>query len=123
MQGRQTAARDIGKYNAYSEEAWNDELLVGAEESEPESQLNALLQHSEEGSAEESKRELVERPMPRVTEADISGDQKSLNRLLQRTLYLLVKKEKDWLFPSAIVQGKESLREVRNHCLTVLKCL
>ncbi|WEW61165.1 hypothetical protein PRK78_006655 [Emydomyces testavorans] len=113
---RQTAARDIGEYNAYSEDAWNDELLVGAIESEPEHQVEALVKDAEgyvvsevdEGGA---KKEQIPRPLPRITEADQKGDQRSLDRLLQRTLYLLVQaKEGYWKFPSVTIEGKESLR-------------
>lgn len=115
---RQTPARDIGKYNAYSKEAWNDELLVGAVESEPEHQIEMLVRDAEtsasgsqEGGA--TKKEEVQRPFPRVTEADKKGDQKSLNRALQRTLYLLVQsKEGYWKFPSTPVEAGEDLRGV-----------
>jgi large subunit ribosomal protein L46 len=55
----------------------------------------------------------------RRTEADERGDLRSLERRLQRTLYLLVKtKGKDlggkdvWKFPSAPVIGFEGLKEV-----------
>ncbi|KAL1857730.1 hypothetical protein Plec18167_001869 [Paecilomyces lecythidis] len=111
---RQTPSRDIGKYNAYSPEAWNDELLVGAVESEPEHQVEMLVRDAEgttSGSQEGSKKEEVPRPFPRVTEADQKNDQKSLNRALQRTLYLLVQtKEGYWKFPSSPVEQGESLR-------------
>jgi large subunit ribosomal protein L46 len=114
---RTTPARDIGKYNAYSKEAWNDELLVGAVESEPEHQVEMLVQDAESTvnatSQDTSKKEEIPRPFSRVTEADKTGDQKSLDRLLQRTLYLLVQtKEGYWKFPSTPVQQNESLRLV-----------
>ncbi|KAI9872402.1 MAG: 54S ribosomal protein L17 mitochondrial [Pleopsidium flavum] len=120
---RQTAARDIGAYNAYSKEGWNDELLVGAGESEPEKQVQALLRDAEfsgVGSDEtgEATKESVERPMPRITEADTAGDVKSLNRLLQRTLYLLVKVgEGTWGFPTAGLVGKENLHQAAERIL------
>jgi len=62
------------------------------------------------------KTQEVERPYSRVTDADKTGDVKSLNRLLQRTLYLLVKTENDkrWGFPSSFMEGKESLHTVRS---------
>ena len=42
----------------------------------------------------------VEKPMPRLTEADHTNNTKSLNRKLDRTLYLLVQnKEGRWRFP------------------------
>ena len=67
------------------------------------------------------KREVVERPMPRVTEADRVGDLRSLNRALERTLYLVVKggegsmgEEAGWRFPTALLERskKESLHTV-----------
>ena len=63
----------------------------------------------------------------RTTKADDSGDLRSLERRLQRTLYLLVKtkgqrdvanEESDkwaWKFPSGPVVGFEGLREVSPH--------
>lgn len=119
MKERQTAARDIGFYNAYSKEGWNDEVLVGAQESEPEHQVEALLKDAETtgtGSEEssESKRESIPRPMPRVTEADRAGDEGSLARRLDRTLYLLGKETGRglWSFPTAELAGRESLHHV-----------
>lgn len=119
MKERQTPARDIGVYNAYSEDGWNDELLVGARESEPEAQIEALIRDAQveikegEELSTANKKE-VERPYPRITEADKIGDVRSLNRLLQRTLYLLVKSDKNdrWAFPSSLLTGKESLHTV-----------
>ncbi|EEP80048.1 conserved hypothetical protein [Uncinocarpus reesii 1704] len=115
---RQTPARDIGQYNAYSKDAWNDELLVGAIESEPEHQVEALVKDAEGYIVNESedgdvKKETIPRPLLRVTEADQKNDQTSLDRLLQRTIYLLVKsKDGYWSFPSTVVDqaAKESLR-------------
>lgn len=115
---RKTPARDIGVYNAYGDEGWNDELLVGAKESEPEEQVEALLRDTEvlgTGTEEEQavKKEKVERPMPRVTEADKAGDVRSLNRALARTLYLVVKGgEGSWKFPCSRLVGGESLQRV-----------
>ena len=126
---RQTAARDIGVYNAYSNEGWNDELLVGAKESDPEEQVQALLSDVETHGTEtdgmgEAGKESVERPMPRVTEADHSGDVKSLNRLLQRTLYLLVRgKDGKWGFPTSGLIGKENLHQVRHHQHRLFGCV
>ncbi|KAL8902275.1 MAG: hypothetical protein Q9207_004793 [Kuettlingeria erythrocarpa] len=125
---RLTPARDIGKYNAYDREAgWNDELLVGARESEPEEQVEALLRDAEvevkkemdeEGQEREVKKELAVRPMPRVTEADRVGDTRSLDRLLQRTLYLVVKRQDGrWWFPSDGLVGKESLHTAAERIL------
>lgn len=109
MKQRLTPARDIGRYKGYGDEAWNDEVLVGAPESGFEYQVGKLLEDAENSGMEDApgavgaqkmEREPVERPMPRVTEADKKNDTKSLNRALQRTLYLLVKnKEGQWQFP------------------------
>lgn len=56
--------------------------------------------------------------LKRTTEADEKDDQKSLERRLSRTLYLLVKakgtgEERElWKFPSGPVVGFEGLKEV-----------
>ncbi|KAJ5366363.1 hypothetical protein N7541_000304 [Penicillium brevicompactum] len=115
IQERRTAARDIGKYNAYDNDAWNDELVLGAQEAEPAHHIEALVQDAESTanatSQDTSKKEEIPRPHPRITEADQKNDQKSLNRLLSRTLYLLVQsKEGNWKFPSSAVEEGESLR-------------
>lgn len=111
---RNTTARDIGKYNAYSREAWNDEVLVGAQESEPEHQIAQLVKDAETNEKGESVHD-VPALASRVTEADKTGDTKSLNRLLQRTVYLLVQgKEGAWKFPQANVAEGDGVREVRN---------
>ncbi|KAI9737169.1 MAG: 39S ribosomal protein L46, mitochondrial [Cirrosporium novae-zelandiae] len=122
---RQTPARDIGVYNAYGKEGWNDEVLVGAKESEPEYTLEALLKDAEKPKGSEevaeatSEKDIVERPLPRVTEADKKGDTKSLNRALQRTLYLLVKEKSGiWKFPTAGLEGKENLHEAAARLIT-----
>lgn len=117
IQERRTPARDIGNYNAYASDAWNDELLLGAKESEPDHQVEMLVQDAESTanatSQDTSKKEEIPRPFPRVTEADKKGDTKSLNRLLPRTLYLLVQsKEGQWRFPSSPVETDETIREV-----------
>lgn len=118
IQERRTPARDIGKYNAYDSDSWNDELLLGAKEAEPEHQVEMLVQDAESTanatSQDTSKKEEIPRPHSRVTEADKKGDHKSLNRLLSRTLYLLVQsKEGHWKFPSMPVEAEETLRQVR----------
>nr|POE79677.1 54s ribosomal protein l17, mitochondrial [Quercus suber] len=136
---RKTAAKDIGAYNAYSDEGWNDEVLVGDSLREPESTIEALIRDAEgkavidvPGSAETTdtheqqptaaSRDVtkmeVERPSPRITKADETGDFTSLNRKLDRTLYLLVKnKEGVWRFPEDRLYGKESLRQAAERLL------
>ncbi|KAJ5785391.1 uncharacterized protein N7503_010603 [Penicillium pulvis] len=119
---RLTPARDIGKYNAYANDAWNDELLLGAQESEPEHLVEKLVQDAESTanatSQDTSKKEEIPRPHSRVTEADKKGDYKSLNRLLSRTLYLLVQsKEGYWKFPSSPVEAEETIRQAAERTL------
>lgn len=124
MRQRLTPARDIGRYNGYNDEAWNDELLVGAKESDPQWQVDRLLEdaatdgreagESEDKGMKKVERELFDKPMPRRTEADEKNDTKSLNRALQRTLYLLVKnKEGQWQFPQDRLKD-ENLHGVRH---------
>ncbi|KAJ2679999.1 hypothetical protein GGH99_005464 [Coemansia sp. RSA 1285] len=48
---------------------------------------------------------------PRLTTADASGDTKLLERKLDRTLYLLVKKNGQWVFPQGAVQTDEALSQ------------
>jgi large subunit ribosomal protein L46 len=127
MKQRLTPARDIGRYEGYGEEAWNDELLVGAKESDFEHQVGKLLEDAEQSGLEDApdttgakkvEREHFDRPMPRTTEADEKNDTKSLNRALQRTLYLLVKnKEGQWQFPQDRLQ-EEHLHGAANRIIT-----
>ncbi|KAK3059590.1 hypothetical protein LTR53_020337, partial [Teratosphaeriaceae sp. CCFEE 6253] len=65
-----------------------------------------------EGQRRELTRIAVERPVPRVTEADRENDLRSLSRKLDRTLYLLVKNnEGRWVFPQDRVHGRENLHQ------------
>ncbi|KIV83678.1 hypothetical protein PV11_05680 [Exophiala sideris] len=120
------AARDIGKYNAYTEESWNDEALVGDESGVPEKIVKDLV--AEEGRAEEftGAGDPTFAGLRRKTEADEKNDQRSLERSLQRTLYLLVKNKKIstqqdeselWRFPSGTITGFEGLKEAAQRIL------
>jgi len=54
-------------------------------------------------------------PAPRETVADQTGDVRSLNRKLDRVLYLLVKKPREkhtWQMPQGSLEPDESLLEV-----------
>ena len=136
QRARLTAARDIGVYSGYGEEAWNDEVLVGDGTAEPDSLVQALIRDAEgrdivdaepaesggqevsgegEGvSKEVGQKVAIEKPMPRITEADQKGDLRSLSRKLDRSLYLLVQKEDGrWRFPQDRVYGRENLHQVR----------
>jgi large subunit ribosomal protein L46 len=88
---RKTPARDVGVYNAYSESGWNDEVLVNDKTSEPESQVEALIRDAE----------------------GTDGEAGAKNRLLDRTLYLLVKNKNGvWRFPEDEIKGPEGLDQV-----------
>ena len=127
MKARLTAARDIGLYHAYGKESWNDELLLGAQESEPEHQVKALLTDArtvitEEGEDEKDSDDLIEDPVSRITDADAAKDEQSLNRLLDRTLHLLIKDDQDgWRLPSDILILKENLHQVAYLFILLLK--
>lgn len=64
-------------------------------------------------------------PAPRVTEADKTNDKKSLNRALDRRLYLLVygntcgvpSEELVWHFPEKVYQSEETLRKCAESAL------
>lgn len=61
--------------------------------------------------------------MSRITDADRKNDTKSLDRKLDRTLYLLLKKsrsEHSWQFPQGAVGANEALHESRSRILTTL---
>ncbi|CAK4000233.1 related to mitochondrial ribosomal L17 [Lecanosticta acicola] len=142
---RGTAARDVGLYNAYDKDAWNDEALVGSKFSEPEDIVDKLIRDAEgkdiidaelQGDAEtggeavagdakagEGMRKpvnevAIERPLPRTTEADETGDVRSLARALDKTLYLLVKNQQgEWRFPEDRVHGRENLHQAAERIL------
>lgn len=117
-------AKDIGRYNPRGRMSWNDEVLVGSRTSDPQEVVNRLLADAEVRVSEDGEpippeeRVPVERPMPRRTEADESGDTRRLDRQLDRTLYLVVKRpvgengESVWEFPAGYVRTEEALHEV-----------
>lgn len=135
-----TASRDVGVYNAYDEEGWNDEVLVGSQLSEPSDVVEKLIRDAEgkdivdaepqgdaeaggeasgnpmagEGTRKPVSEITVERPQPRTTKDDAENNKQSLNRKLERTLYMVVKnKDGAWRFPQDRVLGRESLHQVR----------
>jgi large subunit ribosomal protein L46 len=141
VKARQTVARDIGQYNAYAEDGWNDEVQIGSKLGEPEDIIDKIIRDAEgkdivdaepQGDAATGGEAVtgnpavgegvlkrvgdlnVVRPAPRKTEADSANDQKSLSRAMDRTLYLLVKDEEGhWRFPQDRVYGRENLNQVR----------
>ncbi|KAK7530264.1 mitochondrial 54S ribosomal protein mL46 [Phyllosticta citribraziliensis] len=111
---RKTIPREIGNYNAYIN-GWNDEALTGAKESEPDHQREAIFKDADDvgitGPEELNKKEPLEMPQSRLTEADKLEDRTSLNRKLSRTLYLLVRERNgEWRFPQDQLKGKEPLQ-------------
>ena len=118
------AARDIGTYNAYTKESWNDEVLTGDESGSPRRILEQLV--DEEGRTTEFTPEGGDSKtsgLRRETESDKKNDQRSLERNLSRTLYLLVRrgevsaKKEDWVFPTGLLQNKEGLKEAAKRVL------
>lgn len=99
-------AKEIGVYKGKSSRAWDDELLVGDPLSSQENVVDSLLKDAQARVSEdaevipEADIVPVERPMPRVTEADEKGDVKRLDRAMDRTLYLVVKGKEGWGFPA-----------------------
>ncbi|KAI8322202.1 hypothetical protein GQ54DRAFT_297532 [Martensiomyces pterosporus] len=72
----------------------------------------------EDSTGEGSKRIEVQ---PRETEADKAGDVKSLERKLDRTLYLLVKdKSGSWVLPQGEIEGDELLHEAARRNLKAI---
>ena len=120
------AARDIGRYNAYQADSWNDEVLVGDNTSDQGRIVEQLVK--EEGRQTEFTGEsgLTETAgLKRVTEADRNNDERSLERKLQRTLYLLVKekaskdKQANWVLPNGVLAQKEGIAEVSSKRHTI----
>ena len=115
------AAKDIGRYNPRGRVAWNDELLVGSPTSAPQTVMEKLLADAEMRVSEDGEeiateeRVAVERPSSRRTEADEKGDVRRLDRALDKTLYLVVRKGEggEWQFPEGEVSAGETLHEVR----------
>jgi large subunit ribosomal protein L46 len=59
--------------------------------------------------------ELEEKPQPRVHRADVEGDVKSLDRLGERNLYLVVKQNSVWTFPTGSAETEQvPLHKVRS---------
>lgn len=117
-----TAARDIGNYNPYKEDGWNDEALLGDNVGEPDQVVRRLLEDEGKEVAESIDAEVAAESklggLRRKTEADEKNDQRSLERALDRTLYLVVKKPTSgktecWEFPNGPVEGEEGVKQVR----------
>jgi len=118
------AARDLGKYNAYTKESWNDEVLMGDESANPQKIVEQLVEEEGRGSefvGDDAGADSRLAGLKRATDADARSDETNLERSLSRTLYLLVRPKSqnkstpsatNWRFPSGDVQEKEGLKEV-----------
>jgi large subunit ribosomal protein L46 len=136
-------ARELGGYNAYAEDAWNDEILVGSDLSKTAGMVDKLVKESvvravegkdgqvREVGVEEQEKETASdeakedsavtqvKPFPRATEADRAKELTRLDRKLHRTLYLCVKRANGgWGFPAGAIEGRENLHDVScfHHC-------
>jgi large subunit ribosomal protein L46 len=110
-------ARELGGYDPHSDVAWNDELLVGDKLSSTKEMVESIVQdgipRAVEGKGGVERMEAMQRPLKRVTDADRRGDEGRLDRKLNRTLYLCVRREKGgWGFPAGELDGRENLRDV-----------
>ncbi|KAF8477430.1 39S mitochondrial ribosomal protein L46-domain-containing protein [Kalaharituber pfeilii] len=122
-------ARIKDEYNPYKE-GWKDELLVGdyrwkQEDFGYQRLLETTVTGDEAAESENAQvglegdmsREIknsMERPLSRITEADLKNDTKSLDRKQSRTLYLLVRRNREsnaWKFPQVDLVGRENLKE------------
>jgi len=117
IQRNGVASRDVGGYQAYGEEGWNDEVLVGDELAKPQTIVDALLKDVEVEAGEDGVSDIlrlnIEKPQPRHTAADKTNDTKRLDRKLARTLYLCVQgSDEEWIFPQGPLVGKEGLHKV-----------
>lgn len=79
------------------------------------------------GSAEVIGEAKTEEPMPRVHEADIKGDVRSLDRQGERNIYLLLQGRDPagnsaWRFPQGGIQEGELLHEVCVGAIVLLPC-
>lgn len=112
------AARELGGYTGYGEEAWNDELLVGDSTSTKAHEREVLVKDAKRTDGEDDGKETEVKVLGRRTESDKSKDERRLDRMLGRTLYLVVKGQGNrWRFPVGSLEGRENLGQVRTSFL------
>lgn len=119
-----TMQREIGKATRSGRDTWDDELLtdIGPKLADPDYVREVLYIEAESRVSEDGEalsfedRLRIERPLPRETEADRTGDVRRLDRKLDRTLYLVVKEgeapNERWTFPQDDCRTDEPLHEV-----------
>ncbi|KAJ0107593.1 54s ribosomal protein l17 [Diaporthe amygdali] len=122
-----TMERGIGRVTRSGKWAWDDELLLGGQGealADAGALREALYTEAESRVSEDGERlsfddrVRIERPNPRRTEADRAGDVRRLDRALDRTLYLIVRKDGLWRFPQDDVWPDEGLHETAARALT-----
>ncbi|KAG0370669.1 39S mitochondrial ribosomal protein L46-domain-containing protein [Gamsiella multidivaricata] len=113
------------KKGSVAERRWKQQEAERAASSSSSASSTASKSSASKGSEAAAAEELTEEDRvaametkiefnARVTEADRNNDIKSLERALQRTLYLIVKKPRDqhaWQFPQGGVRVCENLQE------------
>ncbi|EFQ27071.1 NUDIX domain-containing protein [Colletotrichum graminicola] len=122
-----TVAKELGVYNGKASQAWDDELMVGDGLSNHDTTIDLLLKDSVMRVSDDAEiipeedRAPPEPLAPRVSEADHKRDTTRLDRAMDRTLYLVVKKvSKDgakWEFPAAGMSTEENLHEAAQRIL------
>ncbi|KAL9106232.1 MAG: hypothetical protein Q9227_008700 [Pyrenula ochraceoflavens] len=126
------ATRDIGNYDAYSKEGWNDEVLVGDKTGESGEIVRQLVRDEGEGKVlgerddalseeEGGKGRQKDEMKGLVRDLGKEQDLKSLERQLDRTLYLVVRKgakgltgereRMSWGFPDGELLEKEGVKD------------
>lgn len=88
--------------------------VVNARERSVSQKIVVPTKDSKEGSrgakAEDAEEDVI-KPNPRITEADKQNNVKSLERKLDRTLYLVAQTKNGWRFPSVVVNEAETIDE------------
>lgn len=106
------------KKGSLAEKRWKEEEAARrAAMSDPATSLTEAVAEikaaAQEADAAQGLKSAIERAS-RVTVADQQNDTKSLDRALQRTLYLVVKtKDGRWQFPQGQLDASEYLHEVK----------
>lgn len=75
----------------------------------PKELMSAALREQERLTEERSKGHVEFEPAPRRTAADEANDTRSLDRALDRTLYLMIEEEQGWNFPLESLTDDDSL--------------
>ncbi|OLN83679.1 54S ribosomal protein L17, mitochondrial [Colletotrichum chlorophyti] len=123
-----TVAKELGVYNGKASRAWDDELSVGDGLSSQDKAVELLLKDAVMRVSDDAEvipeedRAPPEKLAERVSEADLKRDQTRLDRAMDRTLYLVVKRSlkeggERWEFPAAGIATDENLHEAAQRIL------